>query len=91
MNKIISLMLLGNVFAGGSTHHQPAFTLFYAIPFVGILLSIAIIPLINHHFWEKNFGKVSLFWSLAFIIPFYLLVHNISQVFEVLIHTLTFE
>ena len=91
MNKIISLILLGNVFAGGSAHHQPAFTLFYAIPFVGILLSIAIIPLISHHFWEKNFGKISLFWSLAFIIPFYLLVHSISQVFEVLIHTLTFE
>ena len=71
MNKIVSFILIGNIFAGGAGHSQPAFSLLYAIPFIGILLSIAIIPLLNHHFWEKNFGKISLFWALAFIVPFY--------------------
>ena len=40
------------------------------IPFVGILLSIALCPLINAHWWEHNMSKVSLFWAAAFIIPF---------------------
>ena len=91
MKKIIILLFINSLFAAGGGHQSPAYSLLHAIPFVGILLSIAIIPLINHHFWEHNFGKISLFWALSFIIPFYLLVHSFSVVFEVLLHTLTFE
>ena len=40
------------------------------IPFLGMLLSIAIIPLINFHFWEHNYGKFSLAWIAIFSIPF---------------------
>ncbi|MFD1504247.1 sodium:proton antiporter [Georgenia yuyongxinii] len=40
------------------------------IPFVGMLLSIAIIPLVNGHWWEKHMWKVSAFWALAFFVPF---------------------
>ncbi|HWR31214.1 MAG TPA: sodium:proton antiporter [Negativicutes bacterium] len=40
------------------------------IPFAGILLSIALCPLINAHWWEHNMSKVSLFWAATFIIPF---------------------
>jgi Na+/H+ antiporter NhaD/arsenite permease-like protein len=40
------------------------------VPFVGILLSIALAPLVNAHWWEHNMGKASLFWSAAFLIPF---------------------
>lgn len=40
------------------------------IPFVGILLSIALGPLLNFHWWEHNMGKVSLFWGLLFLLPF---------------------
>jgi Na+/H+ antiporter NhaD/arsenite permease-like protein len=40
------------------------------IPFAGILLSIALFPLLAPHFWEHNMGKVSLFWSIAFFAPF---------------------
>lgn len=32
----------------------------WSLPFVGILLCIAIIPLINAHFWEKNLWWISL-------------------------------
>jgi Na+/H+ antiporter NhaD/arsenite permease-like protein len=44
--------------------------LWSVIPFVGILLSIAIFPLVNGHWWEHNMGKASLFWGLAFFLPF---------------------
>ena len=40
------------------------------IPFVGMLLSIAIVPLINFHFWEHHYGKFSLAWIAIFSIPF---------------------
>ncbi|WP_301861262.1 sodium:proton antiporter [uncultured Megasphaera sp.] len=40
------------------------------IPFVGMLLSIAICPLVKPHWWEKNMLNVAIGWSLVFIIPF---------------------
>ena len=40
------------------------------IPFVGMLLSIAIVPLVKPEWWEHNLLKVSILWSLLFLIPF---------------------
>lgn len=45
------------------------FPLWSVIPFVGMLLSIAVGPLVNAHWWEENMGKVSLFWAALFTIP----------------------
>jgi len=42
-----------------------------AIPFVGILLSIALLPLFAPKFWHHNFGKLSAFWALSFSVPFF--------------------
>jgi Na+/H+ antiporter NhaD/arsenite permease-like protein len=42
----------------------------WSIPFVGLLLSIAILPLAAPHFWHKRQGAVSGFWALAFLAPF---------------------
>jgi len=42
----------------------------WAIPFVGILLSIAVMPLALPVFWHHHFGKVSAAWALAFFLPF---------------------
>jgi len=39
------------------------------IPFVGILLSIALFPLLAPHFWHHHFGKVSLFWGVVVAAP----------------------
>ncbi|MGD8396809.1 MAG: sodium:proton antiporter [Candidatus Eiseniibacteriota bacterium] len=40
------------------------------IPFAGILLSIAIFPLVAPHFWHRHFPLVSAGWALIFAIPF---------------------
>ena len=40
------------------------------IPFVGMLLSIAIFPLVRGEWWEKHELRVAVFWSLIFLIPF---------------------
>ncbi len=43
--------------------------LYSIIPFAGILLSIALLPLFAPEFWHHHFGKVSAFWAVAIAIP----------------------
>ena len=45
----------------------------WGLPFAGLLLSIALMPLVLPSFWHRHFGKVAAAWSLAFLIPFALL------------------
>lgn len=49
--------------------HLPLWSI---IPFTGILLSIALFPLLAPHFWHRNFGKISAFWATLFALPFLL-------------------
>ena len=42
----------------------------WGVPFAGILLSIALVPLVAPLFWHHHFGKVSAAWALAFLLPF---------------------
>lgn len=44
--------------------------LWSCIPFVCMLLSIALLPLFAPKFWHHNFGKISAFWSATLAIPF---------------------
>lgn len=46
------------------------FSLLWAVPFVGMILSIALLPLFAEHFWHHHFGKVAAFWAALFLIPF---------------------
>ena len=40
------------------------------IPFIGMLLSIAIFPLVANEWWEKNQLQVAIGWSVLFLVPF---------------------
>lgn len=42
----------------------------WVVPFVGILLSIAVMPLAAPHIWHHHFGKIAAGWGLAFLVPF---------------------
>ena len=42
----------------------------WALPFVGMLLSIALWPLLGPGFWGRHFGKITAAWALAFLLPF---------------------
>jgi Na+/H+ antiporter NhaD/arsenite permease-like protein len=57
--------------------------LWTAIPFAGILLSIAVFPLIAPHFWHHHFAKISAAWALIFAIPF-LIVYKADAFYEIL-------
>jgi Na+/H+ antiporter NhaD/arsenite permease-like protein len=42
----------------------------WGLPFAGLLLSIALLPLVAASFWHHHFGKVAAAWALAFLVPF---------------------
>lgn len=58
------------------------------LPFVLMLLSIAVFPLFWNHFWEKNKNKLYVAIALSIPVIIYLLANNFSQQ---LIHTMLFD
>ena len=40
------------------------------VPFAGLLLCIAVFPLVKPEWWEKNQPWAVAFWSILFIIPY---------------------
>ena len=70
--------------------HGEDLSLIWGVPFVGILISIAVLPLVAPHFWQRHFGKVSAFWTACVLIPMVLSVGWETTLFE-LVHLLTLE
>ncbi len=67
-----------------------ALGLAWGIPFAGMLLSIAILPLLAPKLWHQHFGKIALAWSLAFVGPF-AAVAGAAAAGQALVHTLVAE
>ncbi|SMC29739.1 transporter, UIT6 family [Andreprevotia lacus DSM 23236] len=44
-------------------------SLLWTLPFAGILLSIAVFPLLAPHLWHAHFGKIAAFWAGLLLIP----------------------
>ena len=64
--------------------------LVWMIPFAGILLSIAIMPLAAPSFWHHHFGKVSAAWAALIIIPF-ALIHGVPTAVYEVVHLLLLD
>ncbi len=62
--------LLLSTWAQAADFDGAQFSPLWGLPFAGILLSIAIMPLLAPHFWHHHFGKVAAAWALAFLLPF---------------------
>ncbi|MBX9749582.1 MAG: sodium:proton antiporter, partial [Roseococcus sp.] len=45
-------------------------SLVWTLPFAGILLSIALMPILTPGFWHHHYGKVAAFWGGIFLLPF---------------------
>ena len=65
---LLALLVGPSAFAADIDGKQ--LTALWGIPFAGLLLCIALCPLLTPHFWHHHFGKVAVFWSLCFIVPF---------------------
>jgi len=78
---ILSVIFFSFIYSETSSHDHlhdayhlhldgASISIYWIIPFVGILLSIAIIPLLNSSFWHHHYGKVSAFWGILFLSSF---------------------
>ena len=55
--------------AGIKMSHDPLFfSLLWTIPFSGILMSLALIPLISLKFWHNQYKKILMGWIIIFLI-----------------------
>lgn len=70
MHKILALLCL---FVPLSAHavslDGATLSLWWGLPFLGTILSVAIFPLFAPKFWHRHFGKVTALWSVAFLLP----------------------
>ena len=55
-----------------------------AIPFAGILLSIALLPLLAPAFWHHHFARSRPAWALLFAVPFVLALRRRRRSHELL-------
>jgi Na+/H+ antiporter NhaD/arsenite permease-like protein len=59
------------------------------LPFLGILLSIALFPLLRPRFWHHHYSKVSAAWALILAVPF-VWVHR-GEATHAILHTYLLE
>lgn len=76
--------------AEGAQLNGSTLGLIWALPFAGMLLSIALFPLIAHHFWEQHYGKVAAFWAALVLIPL-ALTNGTATAVHALAHTAFLE
>ncbi|KAA1003930.1 sodium:proton antiporter [Paraburkholderia panacisoli] len=62
----------------------------WGLPFAGVLLSIAVFPLVAPAFWHHHFGKIAAAWALAFLVPF-ALSFGVHEAFGELVHAMLAE
>jgi Na+/H+ antiporter NhaD/arsenite permease-like protein len=76
--------------ASAATLDGAALSAVWAIPFVGMLLSIAVLPLANAHLWEHHQGKIAAFWAALTLAPLALLIGPAGAL-DALGHTILLE
>lgn len=78
----------GTAFAAESAQAAAPVPLALCIPFAGLLLCIAVLPLIKGEWWEAHQPLVVAFWSVLFIVPFAVLFgggHMLETVLECIV------
>ena len=68
-NFFVGMLALTPALCGAAELNGGGLSVLWGIPFAGLLLSIALCPLLIPGFWHHHFGKLTLGWSLAFLLP----------------------
>ena len=90
LRVIVPVILLIAVFPATAfaevTHENlgEALPLWSCLPFVGMLLSIAIFPLVKPEWWEHHQLHAAVFWSLLFLVPFGIVFGGHLLTFQIL-------
>jgi len=67
-----------------------ALGVWWGLPFAGMLLSMALLPLLAPLLWHRHFGKITAGWALGFLVPF-ALVMGPTLAGAALVHTMLAE
>jgi Na+/H+ antiporter NhaD/arsenite permease-like protein len=65
-------------------------SILWTIPFAGLLLSLAVWPLVAHEFWHDHYGKIAACWTLALLAPF-TAAYSASEMLHHVVHALLLE
>jgi Na+/H+ antiporter NhaD/arsenite permease-like protein len=65
-------------------------SLLWGLPFAGLLLSIALMPLLAPRLWHRRHGTIAAAWALALFVPF-LLTHGVAEALHRLAHAVLLE
>ena len=76
--------------AGAAEINGAALSAWWGLPFAGMLLSIALMPLLMAPIWHHHFGKITAAWVLAFLLPF-AFTFGPAMAGGVVVHTLLAE
>ncbi|MDR3411294.1 MAG: sodium:proton antiporter [Formivibrio sp.] len=87
---IAGSFLLLPEFARAAGFHEGPPGLLWGVPFLGMLLSIAILPAVLPHFWHVHFGKVATFWGAALLLPL-LVATGLNNAGQIVVHALLVE
>jgi len=78
---IMPVVTLAAAEHGGGDELGRLLPLWSIIPFIGILMSIAIMPLAAPQVWHHHYGKIAAAWAVLFALPF-LLVYRGAAFYE---------
>ena len=76
MRRVVPMLLAGLAWAGpavadsGPAELGRVLPAWSTLPFAGMLLSIALFPLLAPRFWHRHYPKVSAAWAAIFLLPF---------------------
>ncbi|WP_172833637.1 sodium:proton antiporter, partial [Mesorhizobium sp. ORS 3428] len=99
MAKVLTAGMLAAALVGfpqsafaADAHGLPgaAMSLWWALPFAGLLLSIATGPLLFPHVWEHHYGKIAAAWAALVVVPL-AIAFGIPAAGEAVLHTLLTE
>lgn len=86
VTMIVTLLAPGLMLASetGGANLGEILPLWSMIPFVGVLLSIAVMPLVAPSLWHHHFGKIAAGWAVLFAVPF--LIAYRGEAFYEIVH-----
>ena len=89
MAMTLALGLASPAFAADGLNGA-SMSLFWSIPFAGMLLSIALGPLLFADIWHHHYGKISAFWAALILLPM-LFMHGAGTTAAIVFHTAALE
>lgn len=87
---LFAALALFSANASAATFDGASLSAAWALPFAGMLLSIAFFPMFAATFWHHHFGKISAAWALAFLLPF-AASHGFGAAYPLLVHAVVDE